>query len=106
MEVAAAEATMRLNASCATYRAAPIEPLLRLEFSAETPGPTDFAKIVKADVAVSLFRVQDPIALTAATTLVLRASQHLRVFPAQSPVEAARQSEEPRGSTAQGARRR
>jgi hypothetical protein len=47
MEVAAAEATMRLNASCATYRAAPIEPLLRLEFSAETPGPTDFAKIVK-----------------------------------------------------------
>ena len=30
MEVAAAEATMRLNASCATYRAAPIEPLLRL----------------------------------------------------------------------------
>jgi hypothetical protein len=37
MEVAAAEATMRLNASCATYRAAPIEPLLRLEFSAETP---------------------------------------------------------------------
>ena len=45
MEVAAAEATMRLNASCATYRAAPIEPLLRLEFSAETPGPTDFAKI-------------------------------------------------------------
>jgi hypothetical protein len=36
MEVAAAEATMRLNASCATYRAAPIEPLLRLEFSAET----------------------------------------------------------------------
>jgi hypothetical protein len=52
MEVAAAEATMRLNASCATYRAAPIEPLLRLKFSAETPGPTDFAKIVKADVAV------------------------------------------------------
>jgi hypothetical protein len=52
MEVAAAEATMRLNASCATYRAAPIEPLLRLEFQPRPPDPPTSQRSLKACVAV------------------------------------------------------